>query len=177
MKTTYLVNDRQPDGNVALIETTAERWREIVKANKLLPKEERRYFVVDIINEPGVFDSMIIEVPYEEYLTWDVERNRMIRNKILKKRFQHFSVDAGFTDTTPTPCDCEGSILGEMMICRLLDALAQWHPWGLDFFWLYLNGQKGSSTSVVAEKYGVSLRQARRYKEQFEKFVKNFFDF
>ena len=175
MKTTYLVNDRQPDGNVALVETTAERWREIVKENKLLPKEERRYFVVDIINEPGVFDSMIIEVPYEEYLAWDAERNRTTRNRSFKKQFQHFSADVGSADTILSQCAYEETTMSEMSICELCSALANWHPWGLDFLKLYLKGQKGTSTAVVAQKYGVSQRQARSYRAQFEKFIKSLY--
>ena len=175
MKTTYLVNDRQPDGHVALVETTAERWREIVKENKLLPKEERRYFVVDIINEPGVFDSMIIEVPYEEYLAWDAERNRTTRNRSFKKQFQHFSADVGSADTILSQCAYEETTMSEMSICELCSALANWHPWGLDFLKLYLKGQKGMSTAVVAQKYGVSQRQARSYRAQFEKFIKSLY--
>ena len=53
MKTTHLVNVVQPDGTTAMVETTAEHWREITKKNKRLPKADRRYYIDDIIREPG----------------------------------------------------------------------------------------------------------------------------
>ena len=68
MKTTYLINSIQPDGSTALVETSAEHWREITENNKLLSKSDRRYFITDIISESGAFDCMIMEVTYAEYL-------------------------------------------------------------------------------------------------------------
>ena len=175
MKTTYLINSVQLDGSTALAETTAEHWREIVRKNKQLPKEERRYFIDDIIREPGVFDCVIVEVPYKDYLHYDSMRTLLGRNRILKKTYHHFSIDDGFSAEIPCDYDLEETVLADKMICELRDALKEWQPWGIDFLRLYLNGQKGSSVSIVARKYGVSLRQARRYKDQFNAFVKNFY--
>ena len=174
MKTTYLVNDIQADGTCGLIETTAEHWRNITKNNKLLPKADRRYFIKDIIREPGVFDCMIVEVPYTDYLRWDAERSQSTRNRKLKKTYKHCSLDAGHADLIPVNYSFEETVLGERTVLELRDALANWHPWGLDFLWLYLNGKQTKSASVIARKYGVSKRQARRYKAQFETFVKDF---
>ena len=74
MKTTYLIKSIQSDGSTALVETTAEHWHKITENNKGLSKDERRYFITDIISESGNLDCMIIEVAYEEYLRWMVER-------------------------------------------------------------------------------------------------------
>lgn len=174
MKTTYLIHAPQPDGNTVLVETTAEHWRNIAKNNKLLPKEDQRYFIKEVIREPGVFDCMIVEVPYADYLRWDAERSRPTRNRRLKKAYQHFSLDAGHADLIPVNYSFEETVLGERTVLELRDALANWHPWGLDFLWLYLNSKQAKSASVIAQKYGVSKRQARRYKAQFETFVKDF---
>ena len=174
MKTTYLVNDIQANGTCGLVETTAEHWRNITKNNKLLPKADRRYFIKDIIREPGVFDCMIVEVPYADYLRWDAERSQATRNRAMKKAYQHFSLDAGHADLIPVNYSFEETVLGERTVRELCDALANWHPWGLDFLWLYLNGKQTKSASDIAQKYGVSKRQARRYKAQFETYVKDF---
>lgn len=48
MKITYLVNERQADGSLVLVETTSAHWHRIVAANKTAPANERRYFYADI---------------------------------------------------------------------------------------------------------------------------------
>ena len=175
MKTTYLVNALQPDGTTVLVETTADHWHEITERNKQLPKTDRRYFIVDIINEAGVFDCMIMEAPYKEYLRWHAERSPATRNQTLKRLFSHLSIDAGSVNFFPDPTNLEEVVLGEEMICELRDALANWRPWGVDFLCYYIDEKKTVCTSEIAQKYGVSQRQARTYKDQFEKFVKKFY--
>ena len=95
MKTTYLIHAAQPDGTTALVETTVEHWRNIVKNNKLLPKADRRYFIKEVIREPGVFDCMIVEVPYTDYLRWDAERSLQTRNRRLKRHTSIFRLMPG----------------------------------------------------------------------------------
>ena len=51
MKITYLVNERQTDGSLALAETTSAQWHRIVAANKTAPANERRYFYADILSD------------------------------------------------------------------------------------------------------------------------------
>lgn len=51
MKITYLVNERQADGSIALAETTSAQWHRIVAANKAAPANERRYFYADILSD------------------------------------------------------------------------------------------------------------------------------
>lgn len=118
MKTTYLINSIQPDGSTALVETTAEHWHEITENNKLLPKDERRYFITDIISESGNLDRMIIEASYKEYLRWMVERSPTIRNNSLKKQYTHLSLDAEIANDAIDPRVFEEDVMSR--VCLLV---------------------------------------------------------
>ena len=156
MKTTYLIKSIQSDGSAALVETTAEHWHEITENNKLLPKDERRYFITDIISESGKLDCMVMEVPYKEFLHWLADQSPANRNNSLKEKYSHLSLDESVMNDT------------------IDQALEAWRPWAVDFLNFYLKGKKASSTAFVADKYNVSQRMARNYKKQFEGFVKKF---
>ena len=174
MKTTYLIKSIQSDGSTALVETSAEHWHEITEKNKLLPKDERRYFITDIISESGNLDCMIIEVAYEEYLRWMVERSQTMRNNSLKKQYAHLSLDAEIADDAVDPVCFEEDVMSQVFLMQLQKVLEAWNPWAVDFLDCYLKGKKTSSTAFVANKYNVSQRMARYYKKQFEDFVKKY---
>ena len=174
MKTTYLIQSIQSDGSTALVETSAEHWHEITENNKRLSKDERRYFISDIISESGNLDRMIIEVAYEEYLRWMVERSQTIRNNSLKKQYAHLSLDAEIADDAVNPGCFEEDVMSRVFLIQLQKVLEAWNPWAVDFLDCYLKGEKTSSTAFVASKYNVSQRMARYYKKQFEDFVKNY---
>jgi len=53
--------------------------------------------------------------------------------------------------------------------------LNNWNPWGIDLLEFYIAGQKNSCTKEIAVKYKVSEQTARKYKRQFEAFVKKYF--
>ena len=59
---------------------------------------------------------------------------------------------------------------------KLKKQLFAWKPWAADLLAYYLAGKKKSCTAAMAKKYGVSEQVIRKYKRQFEKFVKNFFE-
>lgn len=101
MKTTYLIKSIQSDGSAALVETTAEHWHEITENNKLLSKDERRYFITDIISESGKLDCMVMEVPYKEFLHWLADQSPANRNNSLKKKYSHLSLDESVMNMTP----------------------------------------------------------------------------
>ena len=103
MKTTYLIKSIQSDGSTALVETSAEHWHEITENNKGPSKDERRYFITDIISESGNLDCMIIEVAYEEYLRWMVERSQTMRNN-CGTVIESFYYQSGSTSETPGGC-------------------------------------------------------------------------
>ena len=67
------------------------------------------------------------------------------------------------------PMVCDSGLMEE-----LKEALAAWRPWAADLLELYLNGEKRACTEALSRKYGVSPQVIRKYKRQFEDFVKNF---
>lgn len=174
MKTTYLVNALQPDGTTVLVETTADHWHEITERNKQLPKTDRRYFIVDIINESGVFDCMIMEAPYKEYLRWHAERSPATRNRVLKRLYQHLSIDAGSLENMPVLSSMEDEVIGNLLIIELRDALSEWNDWAADVLDLYLNDQKREVIGYIMRSCAVSDVTAWRYLQQFKNYVKIF---
>ena len=60
--------------------------------------------------------------------------------------------------------DMEAAVISEMIMDELKKQLFAWKPWAADLLAQYLAG-----------KYGVSEQVIRKYKRQFEIFVKNFF--
>ena len=72
--------------------------------------------------------------------------------------------------------DVEKSVYDQMLLDDLRQGLAAWRPWGNDLLDFYLEGQARNCNGVIAQKYGVSERAVRKYKRQFEQFVKNFLE-
>lgn len=70
----------------------------------------------------------------------------------------------------------EAAVISEMIMDELEKQLFAWKPWAADLLAYYLAGKKKSCTAAMAKKYGVSEQVIRKYKRQFEKFVKNFFE-
>lgn len=124
MKTTYLIKSIQSDGSSALVETTAEHWHKITENNKGLSKDERRYFITDIISESGNLDCMIIEVAYRKGIPaqpepsngachWDIpttmERYVHVTSKSLVDAVQPFEQSHGSVEI-PTPFWCKNGV-------------------------------------------------------------------
>ena len=81
-KNTYLVRVISSENEPRLEEISGKEWKQIVSANKNLPKEQKRYFMVSRIPINGGYDRMYIEIPYEEYKTWNSEQTvRREKNK------------------------------------------------------------------------------------------------
>ena len=182
MKNTYLVRVIDRDKKNHLEEISGHEWRQIIAANKKLSKEERRYFIVSIIPTADGADRMYIEVPYEEYKVWDSERTvRREKNK-HRRLYQHFSLEQSFDGNDEHAEDwllaaqesVEYRVESDMATESLLKALALWQPWAVDLYYAYISGRKHQCNRELAEKYHVSERTIRNYKERFELFVENF---
>lgn len=85
MKITYLVNERQADGSLVLVETTSAHWHRIVAANKTAPANERRYFYADILSDNYNLDCIVMEVSKEQHAAWNSERRSARRNRDAAK--------------------------------------------------------------------------------------------
>jgi len=183
MKTTYLLKKTYPDGSERLAVASSAEWMAVVKANKLLPPEKRRYFILDYIAEKSGLDRMVIEVPYDDYVVWLREHVSAQRNRALGKNYQQISLDTAiFTENGPVHfCNIiaaeervEDMACDQMLIVELREKLAKWKPWANDLLDWYLQGEKRTCTKCLAQKYNVSTQVVRKYKRQFEKFIKNF---
>lgn len=183
MKTTYLMNKLQADGTIQLTVVGHEEWLAVVKANKLLPLENQRYFIRDCISDNGDLDWMIIETTREDYLEWHREQTASERNRTWMQTFQKQSLDAEISieDGTTTLHDMasdmdsiEENYFSQLWIEDLRKALDEWKPWANDLLNMYLQGQGRSCADVLARKYGISQRMIRKYKVQLKIFIKNF---
>ena len=70
MKTTYLVY-RQVNGVRRLVVATPAEWDAILKENRGLPAERRRYFIKDCFADGDELDCMYIEMTAVEYREWN----------------------------------------------------------------------------------------------------------
>ncbi len=68
----------------------------------------------------------------------------------------------------------EEQVCSQMMELQLREALAAWKPWANDMLDCYLRGERRTCTDTLSLKYGVSPQVVRKYKRQFEKFIKKF---
>lgn len=183
MKITYLINQIQPDGSTGLSAVTAAEWQSTVQANKELPSERQRYFIRDYIVDGNTMDCMVIEVSADEYILWDKDRSLAKRNREAGKDFHIISLDAppaninGKTtvlDRLSEQTQFESIVCDSVLIDELKTALAVWRPWAVELLELYLRDQKRVCTDALSHKYGVSPQMIRKYKRQFEEFVKKF---
>ena len=183
MKIIYLINQVQPDGSTGLSVVTTAEWQSIVQANKKLPLEQRRYFIRDCIADGDTLDCMVMEVSAGEYIQWDKDRSAAKRNREAGKNFHVISLDAPLVSTDgiatrlerlPDQTQFESIVCDSMLIEELKRALAAWKPWAADLLELYLHGQKRGCTETLSQKYRVSPQVIRKYKRQFEDFVKKF---
>ena len=70
----------------------------------------------------------------------------------------------------------EERILERLRMEELQRALADWRIWGPYLLKLYLMGKKRNCIPALVRKYKVSPQTARKYKRQFENFLKKFFE-
>ncbi len=184
MKNTYLINKQQKDGTTALCIATIEEWLAVVNSNRNLPTEQRRYFIADCIEEGKDIDRMIIEVTYAEYRRWNSRHTMTERSRKAGKKYQHLSLDAALSETNEIALleclggteDIEAIAIDEILMDELKRRLSAWKPWAMDMLESYLVGEKRTCSAAMAAKYGVSEQVIRKYKRQFEEFIKKFFE-
>lgn len=183
MKTTYLINKTLSDGTVQLSIATFEEWLAVVNANKSLPVCQQRYFIVESIVEGHDMDRIVIESTAEEYRKWNRGPMASARNRVLSKNYQVLSLDVpvrvkdtmlNLKDALKSDEDVEEQACFQMLETQLRDALTAWKPWAADMLDCYLRGKRRSCTDILSAKYRVSPQVVRKYKRQFEKFIKNF---
>ena len=185
MKITYLLNKEQADGSVRLSVATADEWRAAVKGNANLHTNERRHFIYDYIAEGDDLDLIVIEAPLAEYREWHKARMASERRRAWEKKVRILPMDSWlfdesdpeqFRDAFQSEEQVEDLVCAEMMINELREQLAEWRPWAVEMLDFYLAGRKRECTGILARRYGVSVQAVRKYKRQFEEFVKKFYE-
>lgn len=177
MKITYLVNERQADGSIALVESTSAQWHRIVAANKTAPANERRYFYADILSDNYNLDCIVMEVSKEQHAAWNSERRSSRRNRDAAKAYTVLSleelVESNSAALPSVECQ-EDALISSVVIGELKKALSTWNPWGTEVLEMYLSGKRCMVAKFLMDNYGFSRRTAFRKKNEFEKFSKDF---
>ena len=184
MINSFLVFNDPTNPDLGLHAASIQEWDQILKRNKTLPREQRRFFITDTFEDCGEIDCMYIETTQEEYNKWHsqkvyAERKRQYEEEYSKVSLQNpYSSNEGFLYEDVVPCDydLEEIVLEGARIEALKNKLAKWKPWGVEMLEIYLSGKKEQATIIISKKYGVSTRQAQRWKLLFESYVKNFFE-
>jgi len=181
MKTTYLVY-RQVNGVRRLVVATPAEWDAILKENRGLPAERRRYFIKDCFADGDELDCMYIEMTAVEYREWNSKNTVAQRKRKAGSIYSVLSLDAGVPEagleslheSVPSAFDLEGLATDHLLIEELKTALRKWKPWAEDLLELYLSGAKRSCTNGLCERYKLSDRAVQKRKTAFEKFVLDF---
>ena len=181
MKTTYLI---YPDKSTQkLVIADQEEWKAIVARNAGCPKDQRRYFIADIIVDGDEMDCMIIETTEEEHRRWCNERKPVYRNLQAQKLIKVLSIDATFDTGTeensflaflPSETNEIEKVQSDIAMEQLRVALRKWKPWAEDMLDLYLQGKKHKCASTLAPKYGLTMRSIQLNMRKFEEFTKKF---
>ena len=177
MKITYLVNEQQEDGSIALVEITSAHWHRIVAANKAAPANERRYFYADILSDTYNLDCIVMEVSKEQHAAWNSERRSARRNRDAAKTYTVLSLEElveSHSAVLPSAESREEAIISSVVIGELKKALSTWNTWGAEVLEMYLSGKSSVVAKFLIDNYGFSRRTAFRKKHEFESFSKNF---
>ena len=184
MKITYLAYTKQPDKSTRLSVVSYDEWKQVVQKNRMLPAEKRRYFITDCFHDAGTLDCMVIETSYEEYRQWNRERMAAKRNRNLGQKICILSLNTYLKDSQncitledilQADDHTEKKMIDKVQMEALQKELEDWRPWGVFLLELYLAGEHRSCVPMLVRRYKVSPQTARKYKRQFENFLKKFF--
>jgi len=141
MKTTYLVNQKQADGGIKLMVVSSAEWLNVVKANKQLPPDQRKHFILDYIADGDELDRMVIGVPAADYHIWHREHMASVRNRKKGQNFQVISFETlvfgddepeRLSDSIMSSDQVEEKACSQLLILSLRKDLSAWRPWGND---------------------------------------------
>ena len=184
MKTTYLAFNEINNPNSGLKVITQKEWDDILKKNRTLPRDERRYFTKDSIGEGYDRDDMYIETTREEYNKWHVENEMKRRNDVAKRDYTFVSLsepvyknndDLPYEEIISDGCDMEEMSIDNMLFKELRVALAEWHDWAEELLDYSLAGEFRTCTGKIMSKYGISYPAVKKRKDAFKEFVSNFY--
>ena len=174
--TQYLVLRTDSNGEQYLDLASKKEWSEILSKNRNGPKNERRYFIKDCIDEGEKKDLLYIEVTKEEYKQWHREAEARRRKEAAAKGVTSLSINEQHDE------DCNNLLAdntllekayAKILFKELITHLRAWKPWALELLQAYMTLPKKEITPYIAESQGVSIRTAQRRAAAFEKYVRN----
>ena len=183
MRNTFLVFNDPTNPGAGLRVAKPQEWDQILKKNKTLPREQRRFFITDAFEDCGEIDCMYIETTQEEYNKWHSQKVESERKRKLGEEYGKISFEQQapgteflFSDIIGDGFDLEETVHDKLTFVRLRNALMSWKSWAVDLLDLYVADMKTEASYILSDKYDVSVRTVQRWKEAFEEFVKNFFE-
>lgn len=180
MKNTFLVFRNMETKE--LVVATKEEWDVILKTNRTLPREKRRFFIKDVFDDCGEIDCMYIETSREEYEKWHSEYQVAQSKRKCGADFTSVSLSEPCStargivleDTISDGFDLEKEVIDRLLIEELRHALKKWNDWAPDLFDYYLAGKYSTCTKELIEKWGVSKPIVAKRKRQLNAFIKNY---
>ena len=190
MRNTFLVFNDPTNPGAGLRVAKPQEWDQILKKNKTLPREQRRFFITDAFEDCGEIDCMYIETSYKEYKKWHTEHQAEWRNRKIKEQYRFVSITDAITDDEqmtmeeiiPDSFNLENYIVEKVgpqydeLLLELKKALREWKWWGIEMLEYFLAGERVSCSKDLKTQYGISYAVISRKKKQFVNFVKNFFE-
>lgn len=182
MKTTYLVFKDADAKRQQLVVATKEEWDAIMKANRQLPNEQRRYFKKDCIMDSSDWDCMFIEATKEEFDEWHSKHEYANQKRAYEHDYSFVSLESDMSndveltgsDVISSDFNLEQTVIQGIMLEGLRTALSEWRFWAVEMLDYYLSGQKYSCSKKLIDKYGVSYKTVAKWKSQFENFAKTY---
>ncbi len=177
MSVKYLAKNKQSG---ILEEIKFNEWQEIINNNLKLPLTQRRFFMKDVIKEVNHLDEIYIEVSHKEYKKWNSENTVYLKKSKYKENytFQSLNIDWEKNKENENYKDfnsinlVEELTLDNVLMEEIIKKIREWKPWGEDLFLEYMKGNKRNCTRDLAVKFNVSDNTIRRYKKEFENFIK-----
>ncbi len=182
MKTTYLIYKQDSEAR-HLVTASQEEWDTILKQNRGLPPEKRRFFIKDCFFDGNELDCMFIEATREEYRAWHNKVRTTQRNVKAGKPFSIRSADAVLKHAdvvslheciADESVDVQAKCISDLFMDQLRAALKVWKPWAETVLDIYLSGRKKECNRELMAIFGWTERTAERRKNDFEAYVKKF---
>jgi len=183
MKTTCLIYKDVNADKKELRVASKQEWDEILKNNRGLSTEQRRYFIRDCIAEADELDSMFIEVEHDAYKKWHTQQVQVLRNRKEKSNYCCFSLEAPFGDDEAIgdiihdeEDEFEKKLTEKIMFEQLRCELIKWKPWAEEMLDYYIEEKKSSCTKEMMKKYNLTRRAVAKRKEAFERKICDFYE-
>ena len=191
MKVTYLVFSNDNFDRTLRI-ASREEWSQIMKANREVSRDKKRYFIESMIEEGDERDLMYIETEKEAYDKWHSENQKYYRNKKAALRCSQFawlSMDTcleeneskSIVDCMSDGNDWESRVLDKVYVDEIRQRLKKWNDWALPMFEYLLEfyrcngGDMEHPSRYICRTQNIKARTYRARKQRLEEYIRTEF--